>query len=84
MSSRRARVDSLTDDLSTLSDKVSKLYDDLEAAVEEIEADGSADRTRADEDTDRSDGGNVGWEEVETAGPDGDEAVEQVEWTPVE
>jgi len=77
MSSRRARVDSLTDDVSTLSDKVSELYDDLEAAVEEIEAEADADRTRAD-------GGHVGWEEIETAGPDGRETVEQVEWTPID
>lgn len=74
MSSRRARVDALTEDVSTLSEKVAQLYEDLEAAVEAAEG---AAETRAD-------GGHVGWEEIETAGPDGEEDVETVEWTPVE
>lgn len=74
MSSRRARVDALTEDVSTLSEKVTQLYEDLETAVEAAE---DAAETRAD-------GGHAGWEEIETAGPDGEEDVETVEWTPVE
>jgi DNA-binding ferritin-like protein len=32
----------------------------------------------------RADGGNVGWSEVETAGPDGAKDADQVEWTPID
>jgi len=111
MSTRRARVDALTDDVATLAEKVQALHDDLERALEEAEdvdeaavkeavqagEDSEATGLEAEEsvqevavertddaDRARADGGNVGWQEIETAGPDGARETEQVEWSPVE
>ena len=87
MASRRARVDGLNDDLSALSAKIDQLYDDLETVVEEVaeESNEGSNEERSEVATEtRADGGHVGWEEVETAGPDGERAVESVEWTPVD
>ena len=41
-------------------------------------------RTEVAADTTGTGGEHVGWEEVETAGPDGADGVEAVEWTAVE
>ncbi|GAB7093092.1 hypothetical protein JCM30237_02440 [Halolamina litorea] len=84
MSSRRARVDSLTDDVSALSEKVAQLYEELDAAVTELEAESDADPNAAGTTPARADGGHVEWEEVETAGPDGEQDAEDVDWTPVD
>lgn len=100
MSTRRARrVDALTDDVTTLAEKVQALHDDLERALEEVEDETEsgeapqrvmADRepapseTADDSDRARADGGNVGWSEIETAGPDGAKDADEVEWTPVD
>jgi hypothetical protein len=83
MASRRARVDGLNEDLSALSAKIDQLYDDLETVVEEV-AEESDDEQNEGTTEPRTDGWNVGWEEVETAGPDGEADVESVEWTPVD
>lgn len=90
MTSRRARVDELTDDVATLSEKVRALHEDFERALEELEeADAAADDAPTptdgpDAEPARADGGNVGWQEIETAGPDGAQSAESVEWTPVD
>jgi hypothetical protein len=79
MTSRQARVDGLNEDLSALSAKIDQLYEDLETVVEEVAEEANEGTTET-----RIDGGHVGWEEVETAGPDGEREVESVEWTPVD
>lgn len=99
MSNRRARVDALTDDVTSLTQKVTELHEELERALEELEEPeetdtvtaGSAQTDSAEPVADgstaepaRADGGNVGWQEIETAGPDGTQDAETVEWTPVE
>lgn len=85
MSSRRARVDGLNEDLSTLSRKVEQLYGDLEAVVDAIETNAEQAENRPDSGNEsQPDEGHVGWEEVETAGPTGEQAAESVAWTPVE
>lgn len=94
MSTRQARVAALTEDVATLTEKVTALHEDFERALEELEeSDTSVESvddpavTPADEATaepPRADGGNVGWEEIETAGPDGSKDAESVEWTPVD
>ena len=96
MSTRRAqRVDALTDDVSTLREKVKALHEDLERTLEEVEeaateetaqssADSTVIQTEVDNDRARADGGNVGWSEIETAGPDGSQDAEQAAWTAVE
>lgn len=97
MPTRRARVDALTDDVTTLAEKVQALHEDLERALEEAEhteaeavelGDAATQEVvveRVDSPDDaRADGGNVDWSEIETAGPDGTREAEQAEWTPVE
>lgn len=59
-----------------MSERVGELYDDLETVVEAVEEQRAAET--------RADGGHVGWEEIETAGPDGEADAEEVEWTPIE
>lgn len=65
MTSRRARVDGLNED--------------LEVVVEVVAEEANEGSTET-----RTDGGHVGWEAIESAGPDGERAVESVEWTPVD
>ena len=83
MASRRARVDGLNEDLSALSAKIDQLYDDLESVVEEVAEESDNEQNEGTTEP-WTDGGHVGWEEVETAGPDGEADVESVEWTPVD
>ncbi len=87
MASRRARVDGPNEDLSALSAKIDQLYDDLETVVEEVAAEANEESNvgRSEVATEsRADGWHVGWEEIETPGPDGGSEAESVEWTPVD
>jgi len=89
-------VTTLAEKVQQLHDDLERALEEVEGETAADEADAGDDARRVvaareqpsteteDGTPARADGGNVGWSEIETAGPDGTKEADQVEWTPVD